>query len=136
MGYFDFPHTRTYDSDLGWLIKTVKTIADLVEGLEDWKTEHVEEYEQLKALYDAIMSGNFPESVTDAFQRWMNENALDLVGEMAKLVFFGINDAGYWVAYIPEGWDDIIFNTTGYDINIPDYPEYGRLVLSFLVGGH
>ena len=135
MGYFEFPHTRTYDSDLGWLIKTVKKLAELVEGLEDWKTEHVEEYEQLKALYDAIMSGNFPQSVTDAFNKWMQKNALDLVGELVHLVFFGLNEDGHWVAYIPEGWDDIIFNTAGYDINIPD-TEYGQLVLSFLIGGH
>lgn len=26
MGYFSFPHTRTYDSDLGWLIKHLKGI--------------------------------------------------------------------------------------------------------------
>lgn len=26
MGYFDFPHTRTYESDLGWLIQNVKNI--------------------------------------------------------------------------------------------------------------
>ena len=136
MSYFEFPHTRTYDSDLGWLIKTVKKITELVEGLEDWKTDHKEEYDQLKALYDAVMSGNFPESVTNAFNKWMKANAIDIVGEMAKLVFFGLNDKGYWVAYIPESWDDIIFNTTELDIHIPEYPEYGRLVLSFNVGGN
>lgn len=131
MSYFEFPHSRTYDSDLGWLIKTVKQIADLVEGLEDWKTEHVEEYEQLKALYDAIMSGNFPESVTNAFEKWMKTNAIDLVGEMVKNVFFEISDDGYFIAWIPDGWDDIIFNTTGLDITLAIQPDYGHLVLSY-----
>ena len=32
MSYFEFPHTRTYDSDLGWLIKTVKKLTELVDG--------------------------------------------------------------------------------------------------------
>ena len=131
MSYFEFPHSRTYDSDLGWLIKTVKQIADLVEGLEDWKTEHVEEYEQLKALYDAIMSGNFPESVTNAFEKWMKTNAIDLVGEMVKNVFFEISDDGYFIAWIPDGWDDIIFNTTGLDITLAIQTDYGHLVLSY-----
>ena len=41
---------------------------------------------------------------------------------------------GYFVAYIPEGWDDIIFNTTGYDIAIAGM-DYGHLTLSFEIGG-
>ena len=93
----------------------------------------IEEYEQLKALYDALMSGNFPDSIKEAFQKWMNENAIELVGEMVKCVFFEISPAGYFIAWIPDGWDDIIFNTTYYDIVLSDHPEYGygHLVLSY-----
>lgn len=134
MSYFEFPHTRTYDSDLGWLIKTVKQITELVSGLEEWKTQHEEEYDQLKALYDALMSGNFPPSIVDAFNKWAAANMPDLIQEMILTVWFGITDDGYFVAYIPESWQDIIFNTTGLDITIPGY-EYGRLVLSFNIGG-
>ena len=134
MSYFEFPHTRTYDSDLGWLIKTVKKLCELVDGLEDWKTDHEAEYEQLKALYDAVMSGNFPESITNAFNTWMQENALDLVGELVKMVFFGITDTGYFVAYIPDSWADILFNTTGLDI-FPAGVDFGHLTLSFNDGG-
>ena len=136
MSYFEFPHTRTYDSDLGWIIKTIKTLGEVVETMEEWKHEHEAEYAQLKALYDAVMSGNFPPEIVNAFTKWMKTYGLDLLGELAKLVFFGINDDGYWVAYIPDSWEDIIFNTTGLDISLPDYPEYGRLVLSFLIGGN
>ena len=38
---------------------------------------------------------------------------------------------GYFVAYIPETWDDITFGTTGLDIEVPCEPEYGHLVLSY-----
>lgn len=134
MGYFEFPHTRTYDSDLGWLIKIVKQLTEFVDGLEDWKTQHETEYEQLKALYDAIMSGAFPESITNAFNQWMQTNALDLVGELVKMVFFGITDTGYFVAYIPDSWADILFNTTGLDI-FPAGIDFGHLTLSFNDGG-
>lgn len=130
MSYFEFPHTRTYDSDLGWLIKTVKELTKLVSGLEDWKTSHQEEYDQLKALYDAIMSGHFPPEIVEAFNKWFSQNALDIIGELVKMVFFGITDDGYFVAYIPEGWDDITFGTTGLDLLIAGY-DYGHLVLSY-----
>ena len=131
MSFFEFPHTRTYDSDLGWLIKQVKTLIDCCESMNDWKTQHEEEYQQLKALYDALMSGNFPPSIKHAFEIWMQKNAIDLVGEMVKCVFFEITDDGYFCAWILEGWDDIIFNTTGYDINLALQPDFGHLVLSY-----
>lgn len=134
MSYFEFPHTRTYDSDLGWLIKSVKKLIECCEDMQQWRIDHEAEYNQLKALYDALMSGTFPPEVVTALNKWMTENGRDLVGELVKMVFFGITDDGYFVAYIPEGWDEIIFNTTGYDINLPDF-DFGHLVLSFEIGG-
>lgn len=134
MSYFEFPHTRTYDSDLGWLIKSVKKLIQCCEDMQHWRIDHEAEYNQLKALYDALMSGTFPPEIVTALNKWMAENGRDLVGELVKMVFFGITDDGYFVAYIPEYWDEIIFNTTGYDINLPDF-DFGHLVLSFKIGG-
>lgn len=134
MSYFEFPHTRTYDSDLGWLIKTVKKVCEEVESLDEWKAQHEEEYNQLKALYDALMSGNFPPEIVEAFNKWARANMPELIKEMIKAVWFGLNDDGYFVAYIPDSWADIIFNTTGLDISIVGV-DYGHLVLSFDVGG-
>ena len=131
MSFYEFPHTRTYDSDLGWLIKTVKDLLTCCDEMQDWKATHEAEYEQLKALYDAVMSGHFPDSIVNAFKRWMNLNAIDLVGSMIKNVWFGLTDSGYFVAYIPDSWADIVFNTTGYDITILLQPNYGHLVLSY-----
>ena len=134
MSFFEFPHTRTYDTDLGWLIKSVKKLIECCEQMQEWKAEHEEQYQELKKLYDDVMSGNFPPSIIAAFEKWMRENALDLVGELVKMVFFGITDDGYFVAYIPESWDDIIFGTTGLD-DFPAGIEYGHLTLSFEIGG-
>lgn len=130
MSYFEFPHTRTYDSDLGWLIKTVKELTECCTEMQDWKETHEEEYKQLKALYDAVMAGTFPPSIVNAFKTWMEKNALDLVGELIKMVTFGITEEGYFVAYIPDSWADIIFNTTGLDI-FPVGVDFGHLTLSF-----
>lgn len=47
MAYFEFPHTRTYDSDLGWLIKTVKEISDQYQSLIDWMNTHETDYQAL-----------------------------------------------------------------------------------------
>lgn len=125
MAYFnEFPYTRNYDSDLGWLIKNVKKLLDCCSTAE-------EQLAALNQFMEDIENGDFPDAVVDAFKMWMNDNLLNIVGELAKQVFFGLTTDGYFVAYIPESWDDIRFNTTEYDIKIPTFPVFGHLVLSY-----
>lgn len=35
MAFFEFPHTRTYDGDLGWLIKVIKDVQAEIEQIQD-----------------------------------------------------------------------------------------------------
>lgn len=124
MAYFnEFPYTRTYDSDLGWLIKNVKKLLDCCETV-------TEKTDTLWDFYNDVVQGNFPDEVVAAFEKWMKNNLLDIVGELVKQVYFGLTTDGYFVAYIPESWDDIIFNTTGYDLMLSGY-NFGHLVLSY-----
>lgn len=125
-----YPYTDFHELNLDWVLKTVKDLLAAVQEIDGWMDQHQAEYEELKALYDDIIAGNFPNSIKQAFANWMNANALDLVGEMTKLVIFNITDDGYFVAYIPESWDNILFGTTGLDTTIPGY-DYGHLVLSY-----
>ena len=127
-----YPYINENDLNLDWIIKKVKEFWAALNDLEAWKVEHEAEYEELKALYDAVMSGNFPPSITNAFYTWMQHNAASIVGDMIKMVIVNITDDGYLIMYIPESWADIIFNTTGLDISIPGY-DYGHLVLSYNV---
>jgi len=127
---YEFPYTdpNLYNDD--WLLNSIKELKASIDELDAWKEEHTAEYEELKALYDEIMAGDFPESVVIAFNNWARVNMPSLVADMVKAVFFGLNDSGYFVAYVPDSWADIIFNTTGLDITIPGV-DYGHLVLSF-----
>ena len=127
---YEFPYTdpNLYNDD--WLLKRMKELLTQLDELEEWKQLWQAEYEEFKELVEQIEAGNFPESIRDAFAKWMSENAINLVGELVKMVYFGITNDGYFVAYIPDGWDDIIFNTTGYDITIAG-EEFGHLTLSF-----
>lgn len=130
----EYPYTDFHELNLSWVIKKIKELMARLDTMEEWRREHEQQYAELKALYDAVMSGRFPPSITQAFHKWMSENALDLVGELVKMVFFGITQDGYFVAYIPESWEDIIFGTTGYDDFPPDF-DFGHLTLSLNIGG-
>ena len=125
-----YPYTDFHEVNLSWLLETVRDIIKEVDSLEEWKVQHETEYEELKILYDKIASGNFPPAMYDTLYQWVVENTPSIIGEAIKMVFFGITEDGYFVAYIPESWDDITFNTAGLDITVPDI-DYGTLILSY-----
>lgn len=131
MSFFEFPHTRTYDSDLGWLIKHVNSYDEVINELNAWIAENEPKMEALEVLYYQLLNGNLPQGVKDGIADWCRTNIPDLVGELVKMVFFGLTDDGYFTAFIPESWDDIIFNTSEYDIIVASMPEYGHLILSY-----
>ncbi len=129
MSFFEFPNTRTYDNDLGWLIKNVKNSDEAIKALEDWKAVADITITELRDLLDALASGTVPEEVATAITKWLSINAKDIVGAMIKNVWFGLTMSGYFVAYIPDSWNDIIFKTTGYDFFTDLQENYGHLVL-------
>lgn len=77
------------------------------------------EVEELELRVDRLENGEYDDIIKEYLDRAI------------KNVFFGLTDSGYFVAYIPDGWNDVKFNTTGYDIALEYEPEYGHLVLSY-----
>lgn len=132
MGYFDFdfPHTHFYDSDLREILHYVRNLISAVEKIDGWIGKHEKEYEELKKFYDDLMSGNFTPEMKDALYKWTVENTEEIISRAIKMVFFGITDDGYFVAYIPDNWSEITFGTSGLD-TFPDGVEFGHLTLTY-----
>lgn len=122
-----YPYINLNDLNLDWILKHMKEVIAKIDELDDWRHQHEAEYQELKDLYDAVMSGNFPPSIVAAFYDWFSRNALDLVGSMVKHVYFGLTDDGYFCAFIPENWSDITFDTVS-DFNDP---LFGHLMLIY-----
>lgn len=66
MSYFEFPHTRTYDSDLGWLITEYKRIAAEINNLMAWMQTHKTEYNEAMRRLAAV------ENEIDKFEARIN----------------------------------------------------------------
>lgn len=111
-----------YDNSLSYyelLCKVVEYINDLIKAdkilddeLESLKND-LKEVQKWIDNYDT----SFAESVIEKY--------------LATMIFVEITDAGYIVYNIPRRWEDIKFNTTGLDVELPMQPEYGHLVLSY-----
>ena len=131
MGYFSFPHTRTYDNDLGWLIKNVRSYDDTIAALNKWIETNTPRIDDLEAFEAALESGTLPAGVQQGIETWLTQHGAEIVTSIIKNVWFGLTDAGYFVAYVPDSWSDIVFKTTGLDIDLALETEYGHLVLQY-----
>ena len=110
-----------YDDSLSYyevLCKVVDYINELIEQDKIFG----EELDSLRN--DLTTVQNWIDNFDSAYAEQIISDAL------ATMIFVEISDAGYFVYYIPENWSDITFNTTGYDVAIPN-TDYGRLVLSY-----
>lgn len=123
-----------FDESMSYYEVLCKVIKILNNSLEDINILK-EEIENTNSALD-----EFKEGVESQFEELVNgtwiQGTIPYLEELLKqyipvAIFFEINNDGYFVANIPETWDEIQFNTTGYD-----YPEindvgYGHLVMSY-----
>ena len=111
-----------YDNSLSYYEVLCKVVEYLNKLMED-DNQLVEELAELQAALEEVQEliDNFD---TEVVEKYISES-------LAKMIFVEISDAGYFIFYIPEGWEDIVFNTTGYDVEIPEEEQYGHLVLSY-----
>ena len=112
-------HGHIYEYDLGWMLCQIKQmiadIAVLKKRQEDQgivNTDLDTRIKNLKATVDKleqmITSGNFP---PDYIYQWANNNLPQIIAGIVKYDVFGLIRDGYFVAYIPETWDFIQFDT-------------------------
>lgn len=114
-----------YDDSLSYyevLCKAVKYINDLIDQDKIIENELSQLEQDLAEVQDWIDKFDY-----DKINSMISEIIQSF---LATMIFVEVNSDGYIVYFIPEKWEDIMFNTTGLDIVIPGW-EYGRLVLSY-----
>lgn len=110
-----------YDDSLSYyeiLCKVVDYINNMIENQKEFS----EELAELKSELGVV-------------QKWIDDFDTSYIEKvvreyLATMIFVEISDAGYFIYYIPRTWKDIVFKTTGLDVEIDD-TEYGRLVLYY-----
>ena len=135
--YDNLPYTNFHELNLGWLVNTVKVLADKyeeldIEGtLEDLNQAiagNTEAIASLNTRFAALENGAYIENYIPALASWINANLQEVIARVAKFVFFGITDDGYFYVDIPESWSDVHFST-GLNESKPD--EYLHLILTY-----
>lgn len=130
MFFNQYPYINETDLNLDYLLKVYKSLVDGLAEIDGWIENHETEYNELKKAVEDLESGNWSPEFLEALDSYYEENLIEIIGKLIKHVFFGITDSGYFVAYIPESWEDIIFGTSGLD-DFPAGVDYGHLTLTY-----
>lgn len=81
MGYYEFPNTRNYDSDLGFLIKKYKELGN------DYK-DLVNKYELLQKIYEQIKE-DIEDITKEQLQEWLDDGTLtNLILTLGKVITY------------------------------------------------
>lgn len=87
--------------------------------------------EELYAILEKFMTSGFDEYYADQVKDWIDSHLTWIFNHVAKQVYFGLTMDGHFVAYIPESWSDITFDTGA----VYGRSDYGRLILRFDADG-
>lgn len=87
----------------------------------------------MKGLDDTVKS---LQQAIAQIQKWIDDFDTSLISEwinehLASMFYVEINDDGYFVIYIPEGWKDVTFRTSGWDEVVDPPLDYGHLILHY-----
>ena len=90
-----------------------------------------EQVDQLERDFIKFKESGFLDYYQKQLEAWINLHMPTLIAQAMKMVWFGLNDMkdpefpGYFVAWIPDSWKDILFDTSLRD------GDYGCLILNY-----
>lgn len=126
--YWDVKSQEQRILNLFDLLDKIIAYADSIGETIDTSAEDIE---ALKKELQNLEDGGLVDYYEKQIYQWIQNNMESLVAAHMKQVYFGLTDdsatggAGYFVAYIPDSWDEIVFDTGA----VYGLDTYGRLIL-------
>lgn len=107
-----------------WLIQ------ELIDGLranDELDATTIERVTALEKTFEEFKAHGFDDYYRAQIEQWFTDNAWTIYKLLAKQVYFGLTSDGYFCAYVPDSWREIMFDTG----MVYGSEEYGRLILRF-----
>ena len=105
--------------------RMIDKIACYCDMLGDKISVNRSDIDMLIAEFADFKAHGFDDYYAAQVLQWISDNLEFIFTNTAKQVYFGLTLDGHFVAYIPESWDDILFDTG----MVYGEDTYGRLIL-------
>ena len=86
---------------------------------------NAQDIQELRDYVNEFLTSGFDDALAEKIAKWIDDNLQFIFTHTIRQVYFGLTQDGHFVAYVPDSWSDIVFDT-GSDINLD---TYGRLIL-------
>lgn len=100
-------------------------LVDYANALGVYTNADHDRIDTLYAEFEKFKESGFADYYEKLLLQWIDDNQKEIYEHLAKQVFFGLTDDGYFCAYIPDSWSDIMFDTGA----VYGRSDYGRLIL-------
>lgn len=120
--YFD---VKSQEQRILALCKQLHKMICYADFLSQYTNQNIDDIKDIKKQFDKFMQSGFDDYYADQVEAWINKNLEYVFTHVAKQVYFGLTLDGHFVAYIPESWSDIVFDTGA----VYGEDTYGRLLL-------
>lgn len=125
-----------YDSSLSYyellckVVDYLNTTMENVNALNENGQAMQKEIEELQKLFEEFKTSGFDDYYAARMEQWIRSNAERIIKSMMLIgVTFGLTSDGYFCAYIPETWSDIVFDMGA----VYGRSDYGCLILQYEV---
>lgn len=126
-----------YDDSLSYyellckVVDYLNTVINKVNGHSDAIAELENDVDALQDEFKKFKESGFDDYYAAQIEKWVKDNVGILFSTFCKSVTFGLTSDGYFCAYVPESWSDIVFDTG----MVYGRSTYGRLLLKYDVDG-
>lgn len=126
-----------YDDSLSYyelLCKVVDYLNNVIDELNNHGNaigELQDSVTKLQQDFEKFKESGFDDYYAKQIEAWVRDNTVYIFSVIGKQVYFGLTSTGYFCAYVPDGWQDIEFDTGA----VYGAPSYGRLILRYNVDG-
>lgn len=102
-------------------IEIVNELTDVETDINQLK----EDVAYLSEELEKVKNGDYVSLYIDSLSNWIDNNLQEMVKKIVKYISFGLSNDGHFVAYVPDTWDFITFDT----IVDGNSELYGHLIL-------
>lgn len=121
-----------YDDSLSYyelLAKIQKKLNESIaniNNLNEWQTAQDEVMTALNQMVEDFINGGYKQDFDEFAQAWLRENVEEALALGSHMVFFCLDDSGYFKAIIPQKWAFVFGTILDYDD-----PNFGSLTITY-----